>query len=418
MRAIFLVAALALVAGASAQSMKGKELKGYTFGSDVGPWLNVSMDVKAIKDALNSPEPNFKLAQSIYMDGMNARRPDGSLFSLRTMATEPKSVDTPFWKLYTQFYKTPYWLDDNMMRAFGGIPPYVTNVTRAQVIVKSLQSALTTAYVMHELDEAVEKLKAGKKQEASDNVDQGWAIFVGGDINESLWTVAAKRANEYGTKLNCDISRVSDAVRKSFLAAQKAAQSGDVKALEKARSEVQRQLTILFTQAIITYSHEMYLDKAAGVPADEHQSEAYSFFRVIAPLINQANKNASEALDFWLFPGMNVTEDVDLKAARALAASYKGLGITADEVGRYGDKQAELGCKDYVPSSGSGILSTTQAKDSLRPAEGAAPAAGGEGAKGEEAPVEEMPAEEMPAEEAPVEEAPAAAPGGRRLRLF
>jgi hypothetical protein len=55
--------------------------------------------------------------------------------------------------------ETPYWLDDNIMRAFGGIPPYITNVTRAQVIVKSLQSSLTTAYVMHELDQAVELLK-------------------------------------------------------------------------------------------------------------------------------------------------------------------------------------------------------------------------------------------------------------------
>jgi hypothetical protein len=46
--------------------------------------------------------------------------------------------------------------------------------------------------------------RAGKKQEASDNIDQGWAIFVGGDSDESLWTVAIKRANEYGTKKDCD----------------------------------------------------------------------------------------------------------------------------------------------------------------------------------------------------------------------
>lgn len=107
------------MASASAQSTKGMDLKGYKFGSEVGrewrragatkggrggqlgarrgrgrasrmhasnppnartpfpnpEWLNVSKDVQAIKDALNQPESNFKLAQVIGAAGPHRGSP-------------------------------------------------------------------------------------------------------------------------------------------------------------------------------------------------------------------------------------------------------------------------------------------------------------------------------------------------------
>lgn len=36
---------------------------------------------------------------------------------------------------------------------------------------------------------------------------------------------------------------------------------------------------------------------------DPTQTEAYTFFRTIAPLVYKANRTSAEALDFWLFPG-------------------------------------------------------------------------------------------------------------------
>lgn len=77
------------------------------------------------------------------------------------------------------------------------------------------------------------------------------------------------------------------------------------------------------------------------------------------------------------------TADIDLKTARALNSAYKGLGVTAADIGTYGKKQADLGCKAYTPTGGQGILAVTDAKDSLRPTAAApkAPAAKAPAAK-------------------------------------
>jgi hypothetical protein len=53
-------------------------------------YLNISKDISMIKDALNNNTPNYKLAQAIYMDGANARQPDGRLFPLRAVSECPR----------------------------------------------------------------------------------------------------------------------------------------------------------------------------------------------------------------------------------------------------------------------------------------------------------------------------------------
>jgi hypothetical protein len=37
--------------------------------------------------------------------------------------------------------------------------------------------------------------------------------------------------------------------------------------------------------------------------ASEHQVEAFTFYRTIAPLVAKASNRSGQALDFWLFPG-------------------------------------------------------------------------------------------------------------------
>jgi hypothetical protein len=41
--------------------------------------------------------------------------------------------------------------------------------------------------------------------------------------------------------------------------------------VQKARDAIESQFSALWAQALITYTHEMYLDKAANIPAAEHQ---------------------------------------------------------------------------------------------------------------------------------------------------
>lgn len=365
--ALFAVAAFALVAVASANT-KGTTLRGFTFTSDVSDFLAISKDICDIRKILNSKNPDYKGAASIYMDGKNAP----NRLSMRRLATGV-NFDEPFWSLYTKHFKTPLFIDDVVQRALSGLQPYALPVQRVQLIVKSLESSLQVAVVMHKLDDAVQLLKNKKTDAALNALDAGWAIYVGGDVKCGLWTVSMKRANEFGTKVDCEKSKVADTILKAFLAAQAAVKKGDVKALEKARNSVKTALATNYIQAVITYAHEMYLDKAANLSSAEHQVEAYGFYRTIAPWIYASNKTAGEALDYWLFPGQPTTNDVDLKAARALGTAYKALGVTPDDVGSYGEKQPKLGCKAYVPTGDDkgGLLSSTNAKDSLRPTTGA-----------------------------------------------
>lgn len=321
------------------------------------------------------------------MDGSNAKRADGSLLSMRHLATSG-NPSNPFWKAYTERFRTPVWIDDVVQRAFAGLAPYARPEQRVQLIVKSLESSLQVASVMNLLDDAITLAKDKKtdpKTGAPRLVDAAWALYVGGEPRSGLWTVSMKRANEFGTKKNCDISHVAENIRTAFLAAQKAAKAGDVEALTKARNTIQSQLFANYVQATITYANEMYLDKAAnltikGSPlAAEHQTETYAFYRTIAGLVASANTNAADALDYFTFPGNEVTaKDVDIAVARALGSTWEKLGITPKDVGQYGRKQPELGCKAYVasPSEQGGLLSSTVVKGAVRPeAPAAAPKA-------------------------------------------
>jgi hypothetical protein len=102
--------------------------------------------------------------------------------------------------------------------------------------------------------------------------------------------------------------------------------------------------------------------------------------------------------------GQAVPKNVDLGVIRALGTAFKSTGITAKDLGQYGRKQPELGCKAYVPAAApaDGLLSTTNAKDSIRPGGAVEAPAGGAPAAAPKA----------------AAAAPAAAAGGRRLRFF
>jgi hypothetical protein len=168
-------------------------------------YLGVSQDICDMKKMLNTKQPPYKEALAIYMDGKNAKRPDGSLMSLRQLgerragaagtagrvgpadgpvcfvlffrphnlklgtqsqphpptpnpphaATSGRNQGLPFWDLYSKHFGNPVWIDDTMQRAFAGIAPFTTPVQRVQLIVKTLESNLQVAVVMSRLDQAI-----------------------------------------------------------------------------------------------------------------------------------------------------------------------------------------------------------------------------------------------------------------------
>jgi hypothetical protein len=116
--------------------------------------------------------------QSIYLDGRHSRKADGSIRTLRSMATG-SYVGEPFWDLYTKYFRTPAFVDDVVIKALDGAPPFVTDQQRREVAMKGVEANLQVAYIMHELDEAADKIR------------RVFGIFLGGWVVKNC--LAARR---------------------------------------------------------------------------------------------------------------------------------------------------------------------------------------------------------------------------------
>ncbi|KAF8063723.1 Subtilisin BL [Scenedesmus sp. PABB004] len=303
---------------------------GYTFGSDVAGYLRLSTDVCDIKKAIGpDANPDYAEARKIYIDGKNSYKSDGTIRTLRELATKSYAGE-PVFDLYAEHFGTAAFLDQPVSFAFAGDAPYLTTGQRNETIVKGLESNLQTArrgggggalgvgrragraasaparrwasgrrvrrpapppslraaaqvYLLHELDEAAEKIKAKKlspKDGAPHNVDETWAIYVGERPDCSLWGASHRRAREFGTLQGCDTRRARARgagplsarsapaqrsapamVNAAMLAAHRqlyaAASEGNLRAFEAARAEVVR----LF---VATLKYATLMDRAVA----------------------------------------------------------------------------------------------------------------------------------------------------------
>ncbi|KAI8471514.1 MAG: Low iron-inducible periplasmic protein-domain-containing protein [Monoraphidium minutum] len=358
---------LALAAGAARAQAPGDDTTGqqlqaapgYTFGSNVAGYLKVSNDVCDFKAALDKSPPDWAAAKALYLDGKNSRRSDGSVRTLRSLATG-SYVGEPFWDLYTEYFQTPAFADDAIIKALDGTPPFVTDAQRRETAGKAVESNLQMAYLMHEMDEAADKIRDNLLSDATGaphNVDEVFALYVGEKPECGLWTVSTKRATDFGTMQTCAQSEVNANMLKAFRDAQAAARAGDLPAFLRARDAVQALFAVTYTQATLKYAYEVERDRVAKKPTDEHQAEGYAFFRTIEPLVARANKSSAATVQRIMFPGNAVVPGGDAQVAAAMRAAYPGLQITPAAVGTFEAKQ-NLGC----------VNATSAARAALNPA--------------------------------------------------
>ncbi|GBF96708.1 hypothetical protein Rsub_09450 [Raphidocelis subcapitata] len=343
--ALALAALAAFVPLAAAQAdTTGTKLAaapGYTLGSNVAGYLGVSADVCEYKAALAKATPDFAAAKAIYTQGKNSKKSDGKLRTLQGLA-RTAGAGEPFWDLYTKHFKTPSFVDALATAALDGVAPYTQPLARREVAAKAVEAGLMTAYMMHEMDEAGYKISELKefdaKEGAPHNVDEVFALYVGGKTECAPWTLANKRASAFGTCAPGVGSKANAEMVKALAAAQAAAGKGDMKAFTAARSKVQSLLANIFVQATIEYASLMDKNLAAGEPTDEYQGEAYGFFSAIEPLVAQASASSAAAVAKLLKPGTPAAPGTAAAVTAALEKAYAGLGITAADVGVYGTK--------------------------------------------------------------------------------
>eukprot|EP00877_Chromochloris_zofingiensis_P011319 jgi/Chrzof1/6440/Cz18g11010.t1 len=319
--------------------------QGFKFQSDVSGYLKLSEDICEIKAALEASPPDYAGAQAIYKNGKNSLRKDGSVRTLRGIARGGYAGE-PYWDLYVKYFKSPTFLDDFIMAGFNGTAPYKSDAQRKQTIGKGIESNLQFTYVLHELDEATEKVedkRIDKADGAPSNIDETWAIYVGETPACSLWGVSNKRGKDFGTMADCEKSRVNAAMLTTHQNGYKAAVAGNLKDMQATRSRAEQLMVTTYVQATLKYAKEVTSKLAANSSAEGAQAEGYAFFRTIEPLVARANAQSAAAIKRVLQPGNPIVPTTYATVSSALQAAYPKLGITPTNIGTFPAKQ-DLKC--------------------------------------------------------------------------
>lgn len=280
----------------------GTTVGGYTFGSEIQGYLDISQDVCDIAAAVDARD--FASARTIYANGQNSLRSDGTARTLQGWATSG-SPEEAHWGLYTTFYANDSaWVDTFVQAGFDGTAPWTAIDAQAQVVKKGIQSNLQVAYMLHEVDEAAEAVEAGETDAATGaphKVDEGAAIYFGTTCPAgSVADVANKRANTFGTLVTgpdgvCTAA-TNVAAGQALSALQAAALAGNSTGFAAATKDLEKAIVTIWAQATLTYAEELEEQVAAGASTDEAKAEGIAFFRTIEPLVAQVAPASADAI--------------------------------------------------------------------------------------------------------------------------
>lgn len=320
------------VSGASAAS---EPFGGYVPASDVTGHAKVTLDVAEINALLDADAIDFDAVGAVYREGGNSVGGDGATRTLAGFATERR--DEPVWNDYAAFYDDPAWLDTFVGEALEGTGAFAGagDAVRTQGVQKGVQNGVMIAWTLHELESARADLAAGETDPAGGaphKVDEAWAFYHGEDPAGAPFATADKRGADFGTG-----SAVNEALLAQIEAARDAALAGDAQALDAAVTEVRRQVLVTYIQAALKYAVTTDAALAGGDEAEAavQQAEGLAFFRVVAPLVAEADEAAARSVLRELDPARGLRAGLGERVATALEGAYGGLGIAPHEIGTF-----------------------------------------------------------------------------------
>ena len=277
-----------------------------------------------IKEGEPLPAANIFL---LYEVGMHTRIGVRSK-TLGSFARDPERA-----KEYThafEFYESESFLDspiNNAIRLRGEAEDYCDG-QRRQAINKCILRILyhwSKPYVI-----------GGCAALDSGDVDEGWAIYVGldvdGDYPNSLSAPARSREANFGREGTTDIP-----LRQAFEQGRQAAENGDATTCDAAVQKVFSRFNAMFYLATVRYMGVVCDDVESGKDPGTHQVEALSFYRSIQPEVAKANAASNETIVAYLEADPDdITAASRDEAFAALNRTALGLLLTqADLVTSY-----------------------------------------------------------------------------------
>tara|TARA_Y100001935_G_scaffold62460_1_gene52369 strand:- start:1227 stop:2342 length:1116 start_codon:yes stop_codon:yes gene_type:complete len=244
---------------------------GYEYATNVDSHRLLVDDVCDIKALVE--EFKWSEIETIYKDGVHSDK--GS--SMRTLQgfASAEGKKHP----YDDYYNETGSIDKFIMSAIEGTGIFAnaSNSVREQAIEKGIQNVLMTAYVIHELNTAIDKETAGTAN-AVHNWDEGWAFFHGASPGCGPYATGGKRAGNFGT------DNPSLAILEEMKAGRDLLNNDGITTEQDNVDAIVKNLVITYSQAAIRYASKMTSDETLAA-AQTHQAEGMAFWMVIEPLV-------------------------------------------------------------------------------------------------------------------------------------
>ena len=244
---------------------------GYEYATNVDSHRLLVDDVCDIKALVE--EFKWSEIETIYKDGVHSDK-GSSMRTLQGFASAEGKMHP-----YDDYYGETGSIDKFVMSAIEGTGDFAnaSNSVREQAIEKGIQNLLMTAYVIHEVNTAIDKETKGTAN-AVHNWDEGWAFFHGASPGCGPYATGGKRADNFGT------DNPSLAILEAMKAGRDVLNNDGVTTEQDHADEVVKNLVITYSQAAIRYASKMTTDETLAA-AETHQSEGMAFFMVIEPLV-------------------------------------------------------------------------------------------------------------------------------------
>jgi len=309
---------------------------GYAYASNVDTHRLVVYDICDINDIVG----DYKWSEiaEIYANGVHSVKSDGSVRTIGGFAVgegKKHGVDT--------YYGTATPLDDFVSAALNGTGVWEgeSDAVRKQGVQKGIMNQIMIAWVVHELNAALDKAADGNFDVASGavhNWDEAWAFYAGAAPECGPYATADKRAKDFGTLGSDGLTALAnEGLLAAMIDGRDALLAGDEAGTISAAREATKHVFITYAQATIKYASKVYSDLEAGdtEAARVHQAEGWAFFRIIEPILGNNGIDTSvidSILNMENEPGSGSVADIQAVLDPVIA----DFGITPEEFGSYG----------------------------------------------------------------------------------
>ncbi len=238
----------------------------YTPVSNIEPQAQLSLDLRDISVVTRQGPVDWAKVKAIYEHGANAKRADGSMRTFMGVATN-KAVLAQF-PNGPQVFETADFLNANVQAAISGTgrAKGLGDQARRQLVDKGILVILY-GEILEELEAARNKVKEGvtdNARGAPHNVDEAWAYYVGakggdGKYGYALAYTAGRRERNFKIE-----GKVDGPLQRALAETLKAAQKGDLTAVDAGIDQAKGYLNLIFYLASLRYVSNLATDRTVS----------------------------------------------------------------------------------------------------------------------------------------------------------